>query len=493
LNALPQVNPRQAKEELARRALQRDFTLFKRYMYKRYQHSKHLQMFDEHLMQVARYVETGGKEGIGFLISAMPPRHGKSFTLSRFFPAWFLGRNPNARVMCVSYGQDLADKNSRLARNLMPSAWYQAVFPHINIDVQSRAVNAWNIADYEGGMDALGVLGGATGKGAQILLCDDLIKNREEAESEKIRDRTWDAFNDDLMTRLEPGGAVVLNATRWHMDDPTGRVLKHFREIYGDKLVVLKFPAIAENDDALGRDVGEALWPDRYPIDVLRGIESRMTSAGNTYGWSALYQQNPVPHDGGLFKTEYFTPLIDQCPPIVESWRYWDLAMSGKTSADFTAGVKIGQAIDGHYYVLDVKHKRVDWGDLVKYMATVMIEDGPNVSQGIEKKGYMSRAITDLNQDPRLHGYVINGFDVDTDKFTRAAPFASHCAAGLVHVLNRHWTQEYLEELYLFRGDGSDIHDDQVDASSGCWQMIGNSMSDGEVAYASEDTFYGAY
>lgn len=462
-------------------------------MYKRYQHSRHLQVFDEHLMQVARYVETNGKEGIGFLISAMPPRHGKSFTLSRFFPAWFLGRNPDARVMCVSYGQDLADKNSRLARNLMPSPWYHAVFPHVQIDVQSRAVNAWNIANYEGGMDALGVLGGATGKGAQILLCDDLIKNREEAESERIRDRTWDAFNDDLLTRLEPGGAVVLNATRWHMDDPTGRVLKHFKEIYGDKMAVLKLPAIAEDDDYLGREVGEALWPARYPIEALRAIEARMTTAGNVYGWSALYQQNPVPHDGGLFKADYFKPLIDVCPEIVTKCRYWDLAMSGKTSADFTAGVLIGQGVDGHYYILDVKHKRIDWGDLVAYMANVMIEDGPTVQQGIEEKGYMSRAITSLNQDYRLHGHSIFGYPVDADKFTRATPLASHCAAGLVHVLNRGWTQEYIEEMCLFKGDGSDIHDDQVDASSGAWAMIGSANFSGVRSDATNGTSFEAY
>jgi predicted phage terminase large subunit-like protein len=476
---LSTASHRQAKEEKARRALQRDFTLFKHYMYKRYQHARHLQVFDEHLMQVARYVETGGKEGIAFLISEMPPRHGKTFTLSRFFPTWFLGRNPDARVMTVSYGQSLADKNSRLARNLIPSPWYQAVFPDVQLDTQSKAVNAWNLEGHEGGMDALGVLGASTGKGANLLVCDDLVAGRDEAESEVIRERTWDAFNDDLMTRLEPGGAVVLNATRWHVDDPTGRVLKHFKEIYGDKMVRLRFPAIAEEDDVLGRNVGEALWPERYPIEVLRTTEARMSATGGLYSWSALYQQSPVFHEGGLFKYAYFDPLVNNPPEILYAWRFWDLAMSSRDTADFTVGVKIGQAVDGHYYVLDVARKRIDWGEVTPYMAEIMLADGSKVQQGIEQKGYMSRAVTDLNLDPRLNGYAIFGHDVDTDKRTRALPFAAKCAAGVVHVVNAHWTEAYIEELCLFTGSGDDMHDDQVDASSGAWAMtaLGDAMA----------------
>jgi len=462
-------------------------------MFKRYQHSRHLQVLDEHLTQVARYVETGGREGIAFLISMMPPRHGKTFTLSRFFPAWFLGRNPDFRVMCVTYGQMLSDKSSRQSRNLIPSPWYRAVFPDVQLDNQSKAANAWDLQNHEGGMDALGVLGGATGKGAHILICDDLLKNREESESELTRDKVWDAFNDDLLTRLEPGGAVILNATRWHLDDPIGRVLKHFQDLYGDKLKVLKFPAIAEEDDVLGREVGEALWPERYPIETLRLMEARAKETGNIYGWSALYQQNPIAHEGGLFKLQFLKPYLDTHPPIVSAWRYWDLAMSGKTSADYTAGVKIGQAIDGHYYVLDVQHKRVEWADLVAFLAKIMIEDGPTVMQGIENKGFMSRAITDLNLDPRLHGYTIFGYDVDSDKYTRATPVASKMAAGVIHILNRSWTQEFVEELVVFRGDGSDVHDDQVDALSGVWTMAASGTVDGELNYEPEQTYFGTY
>lgn len=476
-------NLRLAKEEKAKRNIRSNFTLFKRCLYKRYQHAPHLERFDQCLMQVARYVETGGREGIGFLVSEMPPRHGKSLTLSRFFPAWFLGRNPDYRVMNVSYGATLAEKSSRLARNLIASPLYQWAFDGVSLDPLSKSVDAWNLLNREGGMDAMGVLGGATGKGAHILNLDDLLKNREEAESQIVRSKVWDALVDDLLTRLEPGGAVILNATRWHEDDPIGRALKHLKPVYGDKMVRVRFPAIAEHDDPIGREEGEPLWSERYPLEVLERIRASM----GEYSFSALYQQHPVPAEGGIFKRSWFIdehhPALVHTPPIQYAVRYWDLAMSEKTSADFTAGVKVGVGVDGHRYVLDVFHERVEWGDLTERMAQVMLEDGASVAQGIESKGYMSRAIAALNVDPRLHGYQVWGYEVDKDKLTRALPAAAKASSGVVHVLDRFWTDVFLDELCGFPYAA---HDDLVDAFAGAEAMLGEQMTDavGGVNYA---------
>ena len=445
-------------------------TAFKRDMYRRYQHSDHLQMLDEHLEQVVEYVESEGKSGIGRLIVEMPPRHGKTLTVSRLLPAWFLGRKPDKRLMLVSYGASLAHKNSRYVRNLINSPRYREYFD-IELAHDSKAADAWDLHNFEGGCDALGVLGGATGKGAHLLINDDLIKNRQEAESDVIRERTWDALNDDLMTRLEPGGAVILMATRWHMDDPTGRALKDETEGW----VRLRLPALAEEDDVLDRGPGEPLWSWRYPLEVLRKREAAM----GPYSWSALYQQNPVPAEGGIFKLAWFQPYIDVEPEIVWAVRYWDLAMSEKTTADYSVGVTMGQAVDGHFYVLDVSRVRLEWGDVVPHMAEVIIADGKPVAQGVEEKGFMSRAIQELNNDPRLHGFQIWGYPVDTDKVTRALPYAAKCAAGTVHVMNRHWTQSYVEELTSFPNGA---HDDQVDASSGAWAMLdGMAVLTGQV------------
>lgn len=452
-------------------------TDFKRTMYRRYQHPRHLEFLDQQVTEVIRYVETQGREGIWFLIVEEPPRHGKTLTISRLLPPWFLGRNPDCRVMLVSYGATLAHKNGRYVRNLMLSPKYERLYG-ITLAQGSQAVDAFDIAGHEGGLDALGVLGGTTGKGAHLLILDDLIKNREEAESELIRDKTWDALIDDLLTRLEPGGAVIMPNTRWHMDDPAGRVVKMLAEQLPGQIERIRLPAIAEDDDPLNRAEGEALWPERYPIDVLRQKELTMSA----YSWSALYQQNPVPTEGGLFKRAWFEPWIDTLPEIVNTVRYWDLAMSDKESADYTAGVKMGYGIDGHVYVLDVVHKRLDWGDLTPFLADVMLADGPNIPQGIEEKGYMTRAIQNLNSDPRLRNYAIFGYPVDTKKFVRALPYAAKCGAGLVHVLNRHWTQRYVEELCMFTGTGDET-DDQVDASSGAWVMLDSGIADTATSF----------
>lgn len=462
---------------------QGNLTAFKRHIYRRYQHAPHLELLDRALERVTQYVESGGESGTWLLIVAMPPRFGKSTTVSRLYPAWHLGRNPDHRIMLVSYGQSLADKNSRFARNIMRSQAYRAIFD-VELDSNSSAVAAWDIAEHEGGCDALGVLGGATGKGANILICDDLLKNRAEAESLTIRDRVWDALNDDLLSRLEPGGAVVLMATRWHQDDPTGRMLKLLADPAkaSGHVEVLELPALAEEDDPLAREIGESLWPERYPAAHLHAIRER----SGPYSWASLYQQRPTPAEGGIFKRVWFDPAVPKLPPITLAVRFWDLAMSARTSADYTVGVKLGLATDGHYYVLDVARKQIDWGDLTAFMAEVMLKDGPLVQQGIEAKGYMSRAIQDLNADPRLHGYVIRGYPVDRDKLTRALPVAAKLAAGLIHPVAAHWNQAFIEELCAFPNAA---HDDQVDALSGAWAMFSAQTDGGDITIAEEDDY----
>lgn len=447
-------------------------TDFKRRIYRRYQHSHHLQAIDDLLTSITRYVETGGREGIGRAIIEMPPRHGKTLTTSRLYPTWHLGRNPDHRIILVSYGADLAEKNSRAARNLIASPFYRETFGGIALASDSKSAAAWDIAGHEGGLDAMGIGGGVTGKGAHVLIIDDPIKNREQAESETWRDKVWDSYGDDLYTRLEPGGAVVVMMTRWHEDDLIGRLLKH----EPDRWHRLRMPAI--DDD------GAALWSDRYPIDVLRDIEATL----GPYSFSALYQQNPVPAEGGIFKRAWFEPPLDRLPTIVHTVRYWDLAMSEKTAADYTVGVKLGTGEDGHTYLLDVARKQLEWGDVTPFLAETMLADGASVAQGIEEKGYMSRAVTELNADPRLHGYSVFGYPADKDKLTRALPFAARCAAGQVHVLNRHWTQAYLDEVCSFPNAA---HDDQVDASSGAWGMLGDAFApqSGEVRYADNGGF----
>jgi predicted phage terminase large subunit-like protein len=477
---------RLAAEELLRRRVTASLTVFKRLMYKRYEHGRHLEVLDRALEQVTRYVETGGAEGIGRLIVEMPPRHGKTITTSRLYPTWHLGRNPDHRVMLVSYGATLAHKNSRMARNLMRSPRYKATFG-LELAEDSKAADAWDIADHEGGCDAMGITGGATGKGAHVLIIDDPIKNRAEAESDVYRDNIWDAYINDLYTRLEPGGAIVVIHTRWHMDDLIGRLTA--RE--PDEWHRIRMPAIAEADDPLGRKEGEALWPWRFPLEVLK----RIAKAVGDYVWAALYQQRPTPAEGGIIKRK---SLLDHLVPsipaeqIERAVRFWDLAMSSKTSADYTASVKYGMGFDGRRKLLDARKEQLDWADVTEYLAQTALEDGPDVIIGIEEKGYMSRAVQDLVQDTRLQSYAIFGYPAHTDKLTRGLPFAAKVGAGVVDILEAHWTWNLIDELCAFPNG---THDDWWDAAAGAETMLdqGGLVLGGMVDATAAGALVGAY
>jgi len=457
------INSTTSSVERTEQALERargNLTVFKQVLYRRYLRAGHLDLLDRALTQVSRYVETGGAGGIGRLVIEMPPRHGKTVTTSRFYPAWHLGRNPEHRVMLVSYGASLADKNSRAARNLIRSPYYQAIFPSVQLAADSRAVDSWDLSTVEGGVDALGIGGGATGKGAHILIIDDPVKNRAEAESETYRDRTWEAFTSDLYTRLEPGGAIVIMSTRWHMDDLTGRAL----QMEGEDWKRLRFPALAEDDDPLGRQEGDALWPARFPQDVLLGVQSALGS----YEFASLYQQRPIARTGGLFDPLKIE-IVDHAPELERTVRFYDLAVTKKTTSDYTAGVKLGRAKDGRIVVLDVWRDRRELPDIHEAIVQNALIDGAETSIRLEaeKAGVIELAF--LLRDRRLGGHRIDAVPPKGDKYTRAGPFASRVNGGQVLMVRGAWNRAFLDELAVFPAGA---HDDQVDAASGAYEMI---------------------
>lgn len=435
-------------------------TAFKRAVYKPYQHAPHLNKIDELLSQVERFIATKGAEGIGRVIIECPPRHGKTITVSRLFPAWVIGRNPDIRLMLVSYGATLADKNSRAVRNFIRSDAYRRVFPDIRLAEDSQAVQAWDIAEHEGGADGMGIGGGATGKGAHLLIIDDPVKNREEAESATYRNKVWDSYTDDLYTRLEPGGAVVVMMTRWHEDDLIGRLLKN----EPGKWTRLRLPALAEPDDPLEREPGAALWPARYPLDKLQDIQSTLGS----YSFSALYQQSPLPSGGGLFKTEALA-VLDYEPECVRTVRFWDLAITAKKSADYTAGVKLGEMQDGTFVVLDVYRAQAEFPDVQERIIQTAHIDGKATPIFIEGEKAGIIALAELLRDPRMYPYSVQKITPQGDKYSRALPFAARVEAGRVKLARGAWNRAYIDELAAFPMAD---HDDQVDASSGAYDAL---------------------
>jgi len=240
--------------------------------------------------EIAEKLEAVERGEIDRLMIFMPPRHGKSELASRRFPAWYMGRNPQKQIIAASYNSDLASDFGREVRNIIRTNEFSRLF-NVKLAEDSRAAGRWN-TDAGGAYVAAGVGTAVTGRGAHILLIDDPVKDREEAESELRRETIWNWYTSTAYTRLMPGGAVILIQTRWHEDDLGGRLLEAENN-GGDKWVKVNLPAIKD---------GQALWPERYNVDALK----RIKAAIGPRDFEALYQQNPTPDDGTFFLRDWF-------------------------------------------------------------------------------------------------------------------------------------------------------------------------------------------
>ena len=241
------------------------------------------------------------------LIVSEPPRHGKSYLISRYFPAWYLGRNPDKRIILATYAANFSEQWSGWVRDIL-AEWGPQLF---GIRVRRDAPRGrWFIEGREGGMQAAGVCGPITGKGADLLIADDVVKNHEEALSETILNSHWEWWQSTARGRIESGGAAIVNMTRWADGDLAGRLIRNQSED-GDRWEQLRLPAIAVRDEydeggKLWRREGEALWPERWPLHELK--KTRATLA--PYWWAAQYQQEPGQHGSFEFPPDYFADHI---------------------------------------------------------------------------------------------------------------------------------------------------------------------------------------
>ena len=446
-------------------------TDYKKRIWRNYVQSYHLDCLDNVLTRVAEYVETQGKSGIQNLIISMPRRYGKSTTVE-CFAEWYLGRNPSDRLIIASYGQELASKISRKIRNTLDLAVYQSIFPHVKLSEDSRSVSNWNISAYEGGANAMGMQGSATGFGFDLLIVDDPIRNRQDAESQLRRDRIYEELRDSIFSGANTRYAArIVIGTRWHGDDPIGRLLEREPENWLD----FKLPAIVDApyvitdfDDAVlyERQPHEPLWAYKHSLADLEAMREEAAP----YSWHSLWQQEPIEAVGNIFKREWFD-IITSPPEMEDVVRAWDLAMTDKDSSDYTAGVKMGKGVDGHLYILDVFHGRVDFADLVDTLVGVIIKDGYDVRHGIESAGFLSRIVEQVIADDRVFNYAVEPYTVDKDKLTRALPLTGKFQTGLIHLVRAGWNARFIDELTAFAGKGS-AHDDMVDGTSAAFAMI---------------------
>lgn len=347
-------------ELIAQEKARRTLLAFTQYTKPDYEANWHHRMLAEALDQMI----TGD---IRRLIVSMPPRHGKSELVSRRFPAYVLGRDPDTSVISTSYSATLASAMNRDVQRIIDDDDYHRLFPNTTLsgdNVRSSAQakylrnsDMFEIVGNRGSYVSAGVSGGITGMGAQYAIVDDPIKNRAEAESETYRDRVYDWFSSTLYPRLEKDARILVTMTRWHGDDLAGRLLA---SATGESWMLISLPAIAAEPLALGdpRELDEALWPDKYDAKQLEVIKSTVGS----YDWSALYQQSPSPAGGAIIEREWLRyykamPSMSQFNEIVQSW---DLTFDKGASSDYVVGQVWGR-IGADKYLLDQVRDRMSF------------------------------------------------------------------------------------------------------------------------------------
>lgn len=264
------------------------------------------------------------------ILVSEPPRHGKSWLGSLWLPTWFLHRWPQRRVMLGSYEADFAATWGRRVRNALTDA-HERGLTECEVSGDSASANRWDTTT-GGGMVTAGVGGPFTGKGADLLLIDDPVKNAEEADSETLREKAWEWWTTTAYTRLEPGAVAIVTMTRWHEDDLAGRIIANDG---AGEWTVVRVPAVAEHGDPLGRKEGEALWPERYPREELDKIRAAIGS--RAYG--ALYQGSPTSAEGNRIKRawiRYYDTLPDHAS--LRWAQSWDATFKETEDGSFIVG-----------------------------------------------------------------------------------------------------------------------------------------------------------
>ena len=394
------------------------------------------------------------------LMLFMPPRHGKSTLASVAFPAWHLGRHPHHEFISCSYSGSLAMSFSRKVRQLLREPVYKNVFEKSRLDKDSQSIESWQTTQ-GGGYVAAGVGGGITGKGANVLVIDDPVKNREDAESDNNRAATWDWYTSTAYTRLSPGGGILVILTRWHDDDLAGRLLKQ-AEDGADQWEVIRYPAIAEIDENF-RKQGESLHPERYNVDALEQIRKAI----GPRDWSALYQQNPVSDEGDYFSRDmiryYEYDEIDTAE--LNYYCAWDLAIGQRDRNDYSVGIVVGVDEYDNLYVVDVVRGKYDGFELVEQILDLYETWRPGIV-GIER-GHIEMALGPFLQKRTRERGLSEAYFKDLkvgrrDKEARARAIQGRMQQGMVYFpKDAVWTGTMVAELLRFPNGA---HDDQVDA-----------------------------
>jgi predicted phage terminase large subunit-like protein len=423
------------------------------------------------------------------LLLCMPPRHGKSQLTSRNFPSWILGHHPEWEIIAASHTQSLAMSFSRYIRDRVRDPAYQAIFPDCKLDPDSQSVENWNTTA-GGGYLAAGVGTGITGRGAHVGIIDDPVKDMEAADSETIRENTWEWYLSTFYTRLAPGAGVLGILTLWNEDDWGGRIIQQNEFDDGDKFEIVRYPAINEGYDeyvdpddhivkiypgeappegaTLTRAANSALHETRYGIEYLTKLKKAYYATGKQRIWHALYQQAPAPEDGLFFTKDMIRYGDYEKRVSFNVYQAWDFAITEKQQSDWTACTTLWQTPEGQLIVAEVRRfKSNDGENIVDRILDAYEEHRPNFV-GFED-GQIFKSIRSTFTRRCQERGLYPAYDILvplTDKFVRAGPLKGLMQSGRVIIqADRSWTQDFVDELLKF---GAAKHDDMVDSTSWC-------------------------
>jgi predicted phage terminase large subunit-like protein len=410
------------------------------------------------------------------LVVSMPPRHGKSEFLARHTPAWWLGRHPQDEVIYVTMQEQFSRYWSRKARDDFAShgesLWGVSCHPR-------ASTKQWDVVRLGrrtgGSLYAVGAGGTITGKGARLLVVDDLIRNMAEARSETLREAQWEWFQSACLTRLTPDGRVVILMTRWHHDDLIGRLMRQqLEQPGGETWQFVNLPAIAGENDPLGRAPGEALWPERFPLEVL---ERRRREVGPIV-WESLYQGRPTPLEGSILKKSWFryyelgkrlaivpsrgTAEVDR----LHKFATVDLAASKKRRGDFTAIAVWGFHSEWKVLLLlDLVCERLGPERIVPTLLELREVHKPLNAFFVEREGpILEEKLGHVVKEAARAGVPVVELRPNGDKEARLIAATGAFAAEQVWFpRNALWLASYEEELLTFP---EAKHDDRVDVTS---------------------------
>jgi predicted phage terminase large subunit-like protein len=407
------------------------------------------------------HLDLVAKGEIRRLLVLMPPGSAKSTYTSVVFPIWWLIQHPRSSVIAASNTAALVEHFSRRIRRLIEDNQPRIGFSLIPGD---RSASHWRTS--EGGeYFAVGVRGAITGRRADLAIIDDPVKSMAEADSPRYRQHIWDWFTAELMTRLKPDGRIVVVMTRWHEQDLGGQLLS----ANPDEWRVLRLPALAEENDPMGRPPGAALWPEWENGDAL----ALKKAAVGSRVWSALFQQSPDPPERRLFDTHSIR-IFDDAEAVtpLRAVRAWDLAATaatGQNDPDWTVGLKLLSLEGGRYLIEDVTRFRDGYQQVQDAIVSTARTDGHAVIVSLPiDPGQAGKSQVGVISS-RLAGFRVFASREAGAKLSRAIPVAAQLDAGHLSIKRAGWNRAFLDELAAFPGGSKD---DQVDALSRAFNTL---------------------